>query len=133
MYYKHVKSLMHNSIILVSDNPRHDKNFVFRVLTKLAKIIKETLSHASHIYYWKTPQLHIIKIRRYSKELVTIMSILIFLHPRITRKQVMERDTATQLGEWLKEMLSWKLNNRNLLFKMMQMISMFGQKMEDWW
>ena len=40
IYFKHDDSLQHKSIAFVSDEPRHDANFVFGVLTELIEFVR---------------------------------------------------------------------------------------------
>ena len=99
IYFKHDDSLQHKSIVFVSDEPRHDANFVFGVLTELNEFVKEALPiETSYIHYW-TLQHHSTVIKNFFMSFATMKNTSIFLLHGTIWKPDMVKVHATQLEE----------------------------------
>ena len=51
-YYKKENSLLHKSIVAISDEPKHDAETVFAILKKVIPFIKSEVGAFNQIHYW---------------------------------------------------------------------------------
>ena len=51
-YYKSSKKLLHQSLVFISGEKRHDAKFVFEFIQELVPVLQRLNSDVEFIYYW---------------------------------------------------------------------------------